>query len=400
MQSVQLTPGVWWVGARNPNLRVFDIIMKAPFGTTYNAYLVRGETGVALIDCVKAGFEQDLEGELRDVVSPPEITHIVLNHTEPDHSGTLRRMLELAPQAKVVTTRPASGFVRELLNSDYNAQIVKGGDTIDLGGKTLRFVDAPFLHWPETMMTYLVEDAILFSCDVFGCHYSGKGVFDDEADEHLADAQAYYYDVIFYPFKKYVQQALARVNELPLRMIAPSHGPVYRRDLTGIRELYARKAEATCPPGEGKKAVIAYVSSYGFTRTLAERMRAALSRAGLSVTLLNLEEVGAADAGMQIDQADVVAVGSPTFNRDVLPPVMGALSAVCAYYSQGKPATAFGSFGWSGEAVPMLEQRLASLGFQVIPGVKARLNPSDESLAAIDELAARLAQAAAARKGA
>jgi len=388
LKPVSLAPSVFWVGVQNPDLRVFDVIMRTAHGTSYNAYLVRGER-TALIDTVKHGFEDAFLAHIRAVMDPAAIDYIIVNHTEPDHSGALARLLEEAPRAQVIASRSGEHFVRHILNRDLPVRKVGDGDRLDLGGKTLRFVSAPFLHWPDTMFTYLEEDAILFPCDVLGAHYASEALFDDLAGDFEQEWR-YYYDVIMRPFKDKMVEALAKIDGWPMRMIAPSHGPVLRSDPRRYVELY-RAWSAAPAHGPGRRVVVAYVSSYGNTARMAEAVAAGAQEAGAQVRLANAEHVGAAELLDEIEAADALLVGSSTIVGDAIKPIWDLLNGLTTVRLKGKVGGVFGSYGWSGEAIPMLEERLKGLKLRLPePPVKAILVPTAEDLAACHELGRRI----------
>jgi flavorubredoxin len=376
MKAVAIKDGVYWVGAKNPDLRVFDIVMTTEYGTTYNSYLVIGEK-VALVEAVKKGFEEELLARVASVVAPEQVDYIILNHTEPDHSGALGVLLEKMPRAKVVASKVALKFLREMLNGDFPQMAVADGDQLDLGGRKLSFISAPFLHWPDSMITYLQPDGILFTCDVFGCHFSGEAIFNDLTGE-MDEAFRYYYDVIMSPFAGYVTEAVNKIKRLDFDTIAPSHGPVLRKDVLSYVEKYARwAAEAAARPAV-KTVLVAYVSAYGNTRTLAGEIAAGVSEAGAEVRLIDLSTVSPAGLAGMVNSADGLLVGSPTLNRDAVYPVWELLAHVSPVSNQGKPAAAFGSYGWSGEAVKLIEQRLSGLQFKVyLPGLKVNFTPDE-----------------------
>jgi flavorubredoxin len=197
-QPVEITKGIYWVGAQNPDLRVFDVIMRTEWGTSYNSYLVKGTEKTALIDSVKEQFSDEQVERISKVCDVKSIDYIICNHTEPDHSGALWKLLELAPGATVLCSKPASVFLRSIMNRDFSCRVVTDGDTLELGGKTLKFISAPFLHWPDSIFTYVTEDAVLFSGDVFGFHFSAENVFDDltPLSDEMLKSQKYYFDVI------------------------------------------------------------------------------------------------------------------------------------------------------------------------------------------------------------
>jgi len=231
MNPMLIRENIWWVGALDPDLRVFDIIMRTEYGTSYNAYVVKGETKVALIETVKEKFFPEYRQRLEQVVDLSKVDYIVVNHTEPDHVGSVAEMLKLAPQAMVVGSPIAISFLKQIANREFKSMTVTEGDTIDLGGKTLRFIDAPFLHWPDSIYTYVPEEQVLFTCDSFGSHYAGNEVFNDLVAGDFTEAYKYYYDHILGPFRPYLVQAMDKIQDLPVQVICHGHGPVLRSNL-------------------------------------------------------------------------------------------------------------------------------------------------------------------------
>ena len=271
MLPLKIAEGEHWVGALDPQLRIFDIIMKADHGTTYNAYLITGGDKVAVVDTVKAPFYQDFMENLKSLVDLKEIGYIVVNHTEPDHSGSLARFLEDVPGARVVCDRQCKNFVKNIVNRDVDPMLVQDGDVLDLGkGVELSFIHAPFLHWPDTMFTYLKKEGVLFPCDFLGAHYCDDRLFDDLVNEYH-HAFEYYYLVIFRPFKKYVLEAIGKIKNLEIKVICPSHGPVLRADPWSCVEKY-REWSSIPRPSDEKTLLVFYASAYGDTASLAEKI--------------------------------------------------------------------------------------------------------------------------------
>ncbi len=395
MKPVQMLDNIWWVGVQNPELKVFDVVMRTEWGTSYNSYLVKGSEKTALIDSVRDGYLPEQLDGLREICDPSKIDYIVCNHTEPDHSGSLKAMLEQAPDAVVVCSRAAKALIAGLINRDFACMVVGDGDTLDLGDKTLSFISAPFLHWPDTMFTYLKSDGVLFSCDAFGFHFSAKDIFDDKTPltDAMEEARKYYFDVIMSPFKPYVLEAVGKIRDMEIKMIAPSHGPVLRGDPWGAVNRYEKWAQ---PEKKAKKSIyIGYVSCYGYTKKLAEKVREGMESAGadLDICMEDIGECGVSSALEKIHGADAFALGSPTLNRDVLPPIWDVMTGLSAYVDKGKKAAVFGTFGWSGEACKYMEQRLANLGINVLGQARAKLDPDEEELKAAFELGAKLAKA-------
>lgn len=397
--AVELAEGVHWVGALDPHLRSFDIILKTANGTSYNSYVVRGEHGVAVIDTVKENYSEVFFRRLESVARYDEITTIVLNHLEPDHSGALPELLRRAPQAKVYLSSRAQMMLKALLKPpksdlpDYTP--VTTGDEVDLGGRTLRFLHTPYLHWPDTQCTYLVEEGMLFSGDVFGCHFCDPRLFNDLAGDFRFSFE-YYYAHIMRPFREHVLDALALIEPLPLEMIAPAHGPILRhlpRDyVLRYRELATPRL---CNEARAEKTlVIFYLSAYGNTRHMAEAIAEGAERLdGVRVSLYDLEG-GEADVFTDlIEEADGLAIGSPTINADAVKPIWDLLSSLASVAVKGKLGVAFGSYGWSGEAVRLIEDRLRGLKMRVpVEGLRIKLVPDPGELDSCRDLGEQVAR--------
>lgn len=387
-EAVEIAPGVHWIGALDPTLRTFDIILRTANGTTYNAYLVRGAEGVAIVDTVKAEFADEFFARLESVARYDEIRVIVLNHLEPDHSGALPELMRRAPRARLILSTRATSMLKALLKpaeGELEYRAVGTGDEVDLGGRTLRFLHTPFLHWPDTQCTYLVEGQVLFSGDVFGCHYCDSRLFNDRVGDFRFSFD-YYYAHIMRPFKPHVVEALRLIEPLPLRMIAPTHGPILRerprRYVTRYRELSSASL-ASQFDGDIRTLAIFYMSSYGNTARMAEAVYAGADEVeGVRVSLYDLEGGETGPFVDLIEEADGLAFGSPTINGDAVKPVWDLLSSLAVVNLKGKVGAAFGSYGWSGEAVRMIEDRMRGLKLRIpIPGIRVKLIPNDEELA-------------------
>lgn len=388
MEPVNIAGGIWWVGAQNPGLRVFDVIMRTEWGTSYNSYLIKGSKKTAVVDAVKEGFTDEQFERISAVCDISSIDYIICNHTEPDHSGGVKKLLEMAPAAVVLCSKPASVFLKNIVGDKFECRVVEDGETVELGGKTLRFISAPYLHWPDSMFTYVNEDAVLLSGDVFGFHFSAQNVFDDltPLSDDMQRSQKYYFDVIMGPFKSYVLDAVKKVRGLHIDVIGPSHGPVLRKNPWEAVDRYEQWASDILAVNEPKKVYVGYVSCYGYTRQLAETIAAVAEKTGYDVELEDVSQTDAAVCAEKIHKADAFAVGSPTLNRDALKPVWDVLTSLSTYIVKGKPAVVFGSFGWSGESIKYLSERLRAVGADVLGTCSAKLKPDDKELAEAEKL--------------
>ncbi len=388
--SIQVADRLHWVGVRHPDLKVFDDLFPTHNGTTYNSYLVQGSKLTVLIDTVKEPFSEEFFRKVEEHVPLKKIDAVVVSHTEPDHSGALGHLLDKNPELIIYCSKPAENFLKQLLNRDFKSIIIKDGDELDLGGRTLRFLLAPYLHWPDTIFTYLVEDEILFPCDAFGAHYCSTRLFDDEIADFQADFH-FYFDCIMRPFKDKVRDALAKIKDLPIRMVCPSHGPVRRSTGDFAIASYARWSVAP-PVGGRPKAVLAVLSSHGNTRGMADVIKTELEAQGLDVIGFALSDMRDDDYRNALEEADVLVIGTPTIQRDAPPQVWHALALISSVTPKNKLAAVFGSFGWSGEAVKMVEQRLTGLRYKLATeSVTFRFTPTAENLETCRQFAEQIA---------
>ena len=383
MSAIKAMDDLWWVGVEDHDLRVFDIVMHSDWGTSYNAYAVRGAEGVALFETVKEKFFDEYLQNLKEVCSLDEVKYIVVGHTEPDHSGSLEKLLDLTPNATVVGSATAITFLKEIVNKPFASRAVKEGDTIDLGGRTLTFLSVPFLHWPDSMYTYIPEMKALFTVDSFGCHYADDRVFNDLIDGDFTEAYKYYFDCIMGPFKPFVLKALDKIKPLDIQFIGNGHGPVLRANIPHYLELYRQWATPVVVPADERRVAIAYVSAYGYTKQLAGVIADALAEGGVKhVELYDLVECDLETARAAVQSADGFLLGSPTLVGDALPPIYEMLVGLNPIIHKGKPAGAFGSYGWSGEAVPKLTAQMQAIGLKLpVEGLKVRFKPSEAQLA-------------------
>jgi flavorubredoxin len=380
IEVIPITKDVSWIGILDNDIVTFDIVMETRNGTTYNSYFIDAGKKV-IIDTAKETFKREYLAKVLKVVDPKEIDYIVINHTEPDHSGNLKHLLKIAPNAIVYGSRQAINYLSEMMDKPFKSCYVKDGDTLDLDGKTLRFISAPNLHWPDTIFTYLEEDKILFSCDSFGSHYCNELMFDDLVGD-FSQSFKYYFDVILRPFSKFMLNAIEKIKPLEIKTICPGHGPILRTRWKEILEKTSRYAEiyladAKC---EENNILIAYVSAYGYTRQMAELIGKGISQVvDYKVNIVDIENILLGDLEELIVKSNSILIGSPTINQNTLLPVYKMFALLNPVRDRGKKAAAFGSYGWSGEAVKLIETQLKALKLEVVcEGISSRFMPQNE----------------------
>lgn len=378
MNTLKLNDAFYWVGIKDRDLRVFDIIMETKYGTTYNSYVLKTNEGVVLFETAKVKFFDEYLEKVKEITPIEDIKYIVCSHTEPDHSGSICKMLELNPNIIVVSSFAANRNLKEIVNEDFNAMVVKDGEQLILGNKTLTFMSVPNLHWPDTMYTYIEEDKILVTCDSFGAHYASDETLLSEVEDRTdyEDAFTYYTTMIMGPFKPFILKALDRIKDLDIKMIAPGHGLIIDEDIEEAKEKY--RIFATPRIREIKNVVIPYVSAYGYTKEIAEVIKQEMVKANVECKLFDMVEADTNEVFEAIVDADGVLYGSPTILGDALPPIYNIMNQLMAGYHGVKVASAFGSYGWTGEAVPNLMVRLKQQKMKVVDeGYRVLFKPSE-----------------------
>jgi flavorubredoxin len=383
MNPIEITKNFWWVGTLDPELRIFDILLTTDIGTSYNSYLLKDSKKNVLFDATKAFFTDEYIKALESVIPVSEIDILVVSHTEPDHSGAIGKLLDMNPGLDIYATMGGLNLMKEIVNREFNGVCIKDGEEIDTGEKTLRFITAPNLHWPDTMFTYIPEDKILVTCDAFGAHYAHDSVvFDDKIDkEKYLDEARYYFDNIMGPFIPDVLKALDKIEGLEIDTIANGHGPVLTEDPGFIIELYHTWASEPAK-NEKKTVVIPYVSAYGYTKMLAEKIAEGINAAGdIDVKLYDMVHNKTEDVIKEIGMADGFLLGTPTLVGEALPPIWNITSSLNPRIHGGRFAGVFGSYGWSGEGVPHIMDRLKQLKMRLVgEGFRVRFKPSEDEL--------------------
>lgn len=382
MKTLELRDGFYWAGIVDDNLRVFDIIMYTEFGTTYNSYVWKAGDKVVLFETAKEKFFDEYLDKLKEIIDVTKIDYLIVDHTEPDHAGSIGRLLEYSPQMKIVATGCAIGFLKEIVNHDFTSIAVKDNQTMEIGGKTLRFLVVPNLHWPDTMYTYIEEEQLLVTCDSFGSHYGFHDVLASKVtdQEGYMRATKYYFDCIIGPFKPFMLKALDKVRQLDVSMICPGHGPVIDENIDRMYNIY----EDWCTvvnPNRKKTVIIPYVSAYGYTKQLAEEISRGIQDSGdIDVRSYDLVEADQDKVLEELGFADGILFGTPTIVGEALKPIWDLTTSIFAGTHGGKLASAFGSYGWSGEGVPHIIERLKQLRMKVVDGLKIRFKPGENNL--------------------
>lgn len=378
MSCIQILKNLYYIGVSDPDIRVFDIIMKTSNGTTYNSYLLKTDEGVVIFDTVKAEFEKEFFDAIESVAKYEDISYIIMHHLEPDHSGALAKLCKRALRAKVLISPMAEPMLKAIVGSEnIRFEKVWTNKELKLGGKTIQFLSTPNLHWPETMSSYIVEDRVLFSGDVFGSHYFDSRVFNDLVGD-FSYAFQYYYEHIMRPFKSDVIAALKLYEKLAIDMILPLHGPLLRKNPKSYLKLYETWSQKTKRFDEKEVVSIFYVTSYKNTKQMAEYILDGLeSHENLVANIYDVTALEEQNILSILEESKGVLVGMPTINADAPKPIWDLLSCMMLLEKKGKIAACFGSYGWSGEALNMIHNRLKDLRFRVpLEPLKIKLIPT------------------------
>ncbi len=385
MNSREIRPGVLSVGAIDWDRRIFDELIPLPEGTSYNSYLVRGSTGTALIDTVDPTKEGELFAHL-DELKVDRIDYLIANHAEQDHSGVIPRILSRYPSARVITTPKGKELLVSLLHiPGEKITTVQDRETLSLGDRTLEFIHAPWVHWPETMLTYLREERILFTCDLFGSHYATGDLSIDEMGRVYWAAKRYYAEIMM-PFRGLIQGHLEKIQPLPLEIIAPSHGPVYRKPeqiLSAYREWVSDSVK--------NEVVIPYVSMHHSTAAMVRHLVKALTDRGVRVTPFNLTVTDIGELAMALVDAATVIIGTPTVLTGPHPSAIYATYLVKLLKPKARACGVIGSYGWGGKTVKEIAGILQGLPVEFLEPVLVKGLPGPEDLKALDKLADTIA---------
>jgi len=392
-EIVSITNDVKWIGIKDPDLVTFDIVMETRYGTTYNSYFINASKKT-IIDTAKDKYKDDYLTKVTSVVKPNEIEYIITNHTEPDHSGSIKYLLKIAPQATVVGSGQALNYLSDMLDEPFKSLQVRDGDILDLGSKKIRFIGASNLHWPDSIYTYLEEDKILFTCDSFGAHFCHDALFDDLVGDYQ-QAFKYYFDVILKPYSKFMLKAIEKIRLLNINCICPGHGPILRSTWKQVVDLTAKLSEEYIASlsHDNKNVLIAYVSAYGYTREMAKYIADGIKLSShFNVDLTDIEHILLGELEEKIVRSDAIIIGSPTIIQNILMQVYKMFALINPIRDRGKLAAAFGSYGWSGEAVGIIQNHLKQLKLNVMEvDMKAKFFPYNEKAIQLIEFGKNIA---------
>ncbi len=386
MAAKKLKKDIYWVGAIDWDRRLFDELIPLPEGTSYNAYLIKGQEKTALIDTVDPSKENDLLDNLDDL-ELEHLDYLVVNHAEQDHSGCIPLMLEIYPEVKVVTNEKCKKLlVEHLLVAKDRIITVKDNDTLSLGGKTLRFIFTPWVHWPETMLTYLEEDRILFSCDLFGAHLADSNLWVGDEPWVYFSAKRYYAEIMM-PFRNNIKKHLEKLKEFNVETIAPSHGQIYSHPefiLSAYREWISDEVE--------NEVIIPYVSMHGSVEEMVYILSEELMRKGITVKLFNLSRTDIGALAIALVDAATIVIASPTVLTGAHPLIVSAVYLANALRPKLRYASIIGSYGWGGKMPEDIGAMIGNLKAEILSPVIVKGYPKEEDYNSLIKLAGEIAE--------
>jgi len=379
MKPREIAEGVWWVGAVDWDRRLFDALIPLPDGTSYNAYLVQGAEKVALIDAVDPPFA---DAFLEQLGAVDRIDYVISSHAEQDHSGAIPKVLDKHPGAKVLATPKCRELlINQLHIAEDRIEGVEDGATVSLGDRTLEFIHLPWVHWPETMATYLREEKLLFTCDLFGSHLAQTGLYvEDEA--RVYEAAKRYYAEIMMPFRKLIQKHLEKLDAYEVATICPSHGPLHRRPAF-IVDAYRDWASDT----PKNVVVIPWISMHGSTRQMVDRLTSALAERGVTVERFDLAVTDLGKLAIALVDAATIVIGTPTVLAGPHPLAVSAAYLAAALRPKARFGAVIGSYGWGGKTVDVIQGLIQNLKLDVVGATLIKGAPRAKDLAALDGLA-------------
>ncbi|MFO7897109.1 MAG: FprA family A-type flavoprotein [Candidatus Cloacimonadales bacterium] len=375
MRAREIKPGIYWVGGIDWDLRNFHGYLTQR-GSTYNSYLIVDEK-ITLVDNVKHYKVEEQLRRIAEIIDPAKIDYIVQNHIEMDHSGSLPQLMKSCPQARIFASPKGIEGLKKHYKQDWDFQVVKSGDTLNLGKRNLHFVQTPMVHWPDNMVSYCPEEKLLFSNDAFGQHIASSERFDEEYPYNVMmhEAAKYYANIVM-PYGMQVQKALQAVSKLEIEVICPSHGLIIKKYIPEILEKYSKWSANEVD----NKALIIYDTMWGSTETMAHEIQDAFDQKKYRTRMFNLQYTHISDIMTEILTAKYICVGSPTLNNNILPTVAAFLTYLKGLAPKKRWGLAFGSYGWGGQSVGIVEKNLADCGFELLSQIKLQYIPDLEEL--------------------
>lgn len=388
MLPLEIKPNIYWVGAIDWDLRYFHGY-QTPRGSSYNAYLIIDEK-ITLVDTVKNYLAGEMLDRIKKVIDPARIDYLVVNHVEMDHSGSVPELMLAAPQAKIVTSPNGKKGLQRHYKTDWDYLLFNSGDELNIGARTLKFLHTPMVHWPDSMVTYLPEEKLLLPNDAFGQHVASAQRFDDELGWDIVyEESAKYYANIVYPYGDQVKKALGAIAGLPVDMIAPSHGVIWRSYLDKILQAYQRWANYETE----RKALIVYDTMWGSTKKMALALKDGLEEAGIPVTFRSLQTSHMSEIMVDVLFSKAVLIGSPTLNNGMLPTVSAFLTYLKGLRPKKHIGFAFGSYGWGGQGAKEIKAAIEALGWDIpLELANIQYNPDPEELTAVKEYGGKLGE--------
>jgi flavorubredoxin len=384
--TAEISKEVYWVGIRDWNRRLFDALIPLPKGTTYNSYIVIGSEKQAVIDTVNPGFEKEWEEKISKVANPADIDYVIMNHAEPDHAGSIPHIMSVNSKAMLIATSQGAKMARVFYKVPENRiKAVANGESLDLGDKTLRFIEAPMLHWPETMFTYLPQNKTLFPCDFFGSHIA-QGMFDDEIEDLLAFAQKYFGEIMM-PFKFNAQKGMEKIKDLEINMIAPSHGPIYRnpeRILSAYRKWVNGETR--------QKTIIVYATMWNSTEKMVKAIEDTLASEGIEVAKHNLAVGDIGELARDLVDSRAIVLGAPTVLGGAHPLAMYATYLAKVLRPPAKFAVILTSYGWSGGAMKHIQETLGPTKMEIVGTLEINGPPTETDINKVVEYGKILAR--------
>lgn len=378
--TFEIKKDVYFTGVVDKDLKVFDIIMETEFGTTYNSYLIKDEKTV-LFDTVKSNFKDEFLQNLSSLTDLKDIDYVVVHHTEPDHSGSLKYLLDINPDIVVYCTKVAKKYLEGQINKPFKCHTITDNEILNIGSRNIQFITAPFLHWPDTMFSYIKEDKILLTCDAFGSHFANTDSECVDSEDYLKSAKLYY-DCIVRPFAKHVLNAINKIISLSIEFdtILTSHGPILSKDPMKAVQRYLEWSTHFVENANKNDIAIFYLSAYTNTLDMANSIAKGIDNEGVSYKLYDLENMSLHEIHDAIMTSKIILLGSPTINKTMVKPMWDLFSTIDPMITQGKIAGVFGSFGWTGEGITICESLLKSLNFKIpVPSIKKNFSPSEDT---------------------